>query len=286
MGNWLLRVVKGALIGVGAILPGISGGVLSVVLGIYRPLMTFLAHPIRTFRKQADFLLPVLIGWVLGVVLLARVVDWLFRTSPTPAIWLFIGLVAGTLPALWKEAGSQGRPSGAWISLLAGGVVMGAWLWFIAHRADADAAVTPSLAWWLLCGVLWGFGLIVPGMSPSSFFIFFGLYQPMTAAIGAFDFSVIIPIAVGLVVTVALFARGMNWLLRCAYPYVMHAILGIVIASTLAILPLGEVVSAGEVVLYVACFAVGFAIALGMDAVSKRIEKSKATPDKTPDVAG
>lgn len=270
MGDWLLRVLKGALIGVGAILPGISGGVLSVVLGIYRPMMEFLAHPIRTFKRNAAFLIPVLIGWAIGVVGLARVVDWLFRTSETPAVWLFIGLVAGTLPSLYKEAGSKGRPKGAWVALLVAGVLMGLWMFLLSR--GGGAAVTPTIWWWLLCGVLWGLGLVVPGLSPSSFFIFFGLYQPMTAAIGVFDFSVILPIGVGLLLTVVLLARGMNALLEHAYAYVMHAILGIVIASTIAILPLGEPATWGQIALYALCFLIGFAIALGMDWMSARVK--------------
>lgn len=273
MGDWLLRVLKGALIGTGAILPGISGGVLSVVLGIYRPLMAFLAHPFQTFKRNASFLLPVIVGFALGVIVLARAVDWLFRTSPTPAIWLFIGLVVGTLPALFKEAGLQGRPRGAWIALVVAGLLMGAWMLLLARGGGTQ--VTPNLAWWLLCGVLWGVSLVVPGLSSSSFFIFFGLYQPMTAGIGHFDLSIILPLGVGLLATIALLARGMNALLKRAYPLVMHAILGIVVASTLAILPLGEPATGGQIVLYIACFAAGCAIALGMDWMSRRVKSDE-----------
>ncbi|MDL2317558.1 DUF368 domain-containing protein [Eubacteriales bacterium OttesenSCG-928-A19] len=270
MANWLLRVIKGALIGVGAILPGISGGVLSVVLGIYRPLMRFLAHPVKTFKRHASFLIPILIGFAIGVILLSRLVDWLFRTSPTPAVWLFVGLVVGTLPPLWKEAGLEGRPRGAIVSLIVAGLLMGLWMWIMARISGTH--VTPNTFWWILCGALWGIGLIVPGLSPSSFFIFFGLYQPMTAAIGHFDLTVILPMGLGLAATIALLARGMNKLLKHAYSYVMHAILGIVIASTIAILPLGEPATGGQIALFALCFAVGCGIALAMDLLSRRFQ--------------
>lgn len=282
MANWLFRMLKGAIIGVGAILPGISGGVLSVVLGIYRPLMAFLAHPIKTFRNHLSFLLPVVIGWAIGVILLARAVDWLFRTYETPAIWLFIGLVAGTLPSLMREAGLKGRPPGAWASMVLGGALMGLWMWFFSRGGQPQ--VTPNTLWWALCGALWGLGLVVPGLSPSSFFIFFGLYQPITAGIGNLDFSIILPMGVGLALTVVLLARGMNWLLTRAYPYVMHAIFGIVIASTVAILPLGPA-TAGQIALYAVCFAAGCAAALGMDVLSRRLDKRKKV-DAEPPKAG
>lgn len=277
--DWIVKMLKGALIGVGAILPGISGGVLSVVLGVYKPLMAFLAHPIRTFKQYASMLVPILIGWVVGVVLLARVVDWLFRTSPTPAVWLFIGLVVGTLPALFQEAGSQGRPKASWVAFALGAVIMGAVLFLLSGHGTA---VTPNTLWWLLCGAMWAVGLVVPGMSPSSFFIFFGLYQPMTAGIGHFDFSILIPMGIGLVLTIAVIARGMNALLRRYYPLVMHAILGIVVASTLAILPLGDPASFGQILLYVLCFGIGCVLALGMDKLGKRIESQKNDDAEAP----
>ena len=66
--QFISRIIKGAVVGVGAILPGISGGVLSVVFGIYRPLMEFLAHPVKEFKRKAWFFLPILIGFVLGIL--------------------------------------------------------------------------------------------------------------------------------------------------------------------------------------------------------------------------
>lgn len=268
MVDWLFQVIKGAIIGTGAILPGISGGVLCVVLGIYKPLMDFLAHPIREIKKFLPFILPILLGFAVGVICLARLVNWLFRTSQTPAIWLFIGLVVGTLPALYREAGSQGRPRSAWIALIAGGLIMAGWMVFLSKSQGRQ--VEPSFIWWLLCGALWGIGLIVPGMSPSSFFIFFGLYEPMTAAIGSLDFSVLLPMAAGLLAAVVLLARGMKILLEHGFAVVMHAIVGIVIASTIAILPLGNTQGFADIALNTLCFAAGCGVAYGLDVLGAR----------------
>lgn len=273
MGDWLLRILKGALIGVGAILPGISGGVLMVVLGIYRPVMAFLAHPLKAFKRHFSLLLPVLLGWAIGVVGLSRIVSWLFRTSAVPAIWLFVGLVVGTLPSLYKEAGSRGRPRSAWLWLVVGAALMGAWMWLISRGQGMH--VTPNAWWWIFCGVLWGLGLIVPGMSPSSFFIFFSLYEPMTDGISRLDPAVVLPMALGLAATVALLARGMNALLKRAHTQLMHAILGIVAASTIAILPLGPVNGFGDVAAYAGCFLAGCGVAFGMEKMSAKLRPGK-----------
>lgn len=116
--RWILRVIQGAIIGAGAILPGISGGVLCVVFGIYQPMMALLAHPIKTFKIHAKLLFPVLVGWAIGFVGLAGVVTWMFSFSNNMAVWLFIGLIAGMVPSLYKDAGKEGRPKSAWISLI------------------------------------------------------------------------------------------------------------------------------------------------------------------------
>lgn len=270
--GWLYRVLKGALIGTGAILPGISGGVLCVALGVYRPMMALLSHPIKELKRQWRFFLPILLGFVLGVLLLSRLVDLLFRTSSTPAIWLFVGLILGTMPSLFRESGREGRGKGALVSLV---VTFGLALWlFLSLNASGGAAVTPNTLWWLVCGALWGVGLVVPGMSPSSMFIFLGLYQPMSAGIAGLDFSVLLPMAAGLLLTVALLARAMQWLLKKHYAVAMHAVLGFSLASTLAILPLSEPATGTQIALYAACFVLGAAAALTMDRMNRKMEAS------------
>jgi putative membrane protein len=270
---WLFRLLKGAIIGVGAILPGISGGVLCVIFGIYQPLMSFLAHPIKSFRSHWRFLLPVLIGFLVGILALARVVEWLFRTSPTPAVWLFIGLIVGTFPSLFQEAGQRGRGKGAWISFSVSLVCMLALMLWLNY--SGGTAVTPNVFWWLFCGALWGVGLVVPGLSPSSFFIFFGLYQPMTAGISNLDLSIVIPLVIGLVVTIVLLARLVKRLFDRHYRIMYHVILGIVVASTIAIIPIGNAQSFGDIVIYALCFVIGAGLAFGMDRVGKHWNKKK-----------
>ena len=268
--NWLYGVLKGALIGTGAILPGISGGVLCVALGVYRPMMALLAHPVQELKARFSFFLPLMIGFLLGVLGLSRVVDWLFRASPVPAVWLFIGLIAGTMPSLWRESGKEGRPASAWvigsialIAVLAGLLLL--------QRAGT-MQVQPNLWVWLACGVLWGIGFIAPGMSPSSLFIFMGVYQPMAAGIADLSLPILLPMGAGLLVCVLTLSHAISWLLARRYAQTMHAILGVAIASTLVILPFGSAKGWTDVLLYVLCFGLGFAVALWMDRMNQKME--------------
>ena len=270
--SWIIRFIKGALIGVGAILPGISGGVLCVVFGFYRPLMEFLSNPIRGIKTKFWFFLPVVLGGLTGMLGLARLVELMFEKTPYPAVWLFIGLVVGTLPSLFREAGQKGRGRTGWIWLAVGFFMT--ILWMYALKSTVSITVTPSLAWWIICGLLWGVGFIVPGMSPSSFFIYLGLYQPMTKGIADLNMGVILPILLGALVSVVLFARAMRFLINNAYPSVFHAIFGIVTASTIAIIPTDAPYGTFDIAIYLGCFLAGGAFAYFMERLSDKLSSS------------
>ena len=115
----VLRVLQGMLIGVGAVLPGISGGVLCVVFGIYKPIMELLSSPIKKWKTHVPRLLPVIVGAVLGFLGVAKVLAFFLERYPDQSVCLFVGLIAGMLPSLFREAGEQGRTRGSWISLVA-----------------------------------------------------------------------------------------------------------------------------------------------------------------------
>ena len=249
----------GALIGAGAILPGVSGGVLCVALGVYAPIMAFLAHPLREGRTQWRMLLPLCLGFGLGVMLLSRLVAWLFAADSTLAVWLFLGLIAGSMPALWQESGKEGRTAGQ----LAAGAAAFAVMLLVLHalRREGSQAVPLTTATWLLCGVLWGVGLVAPGLSPSSLFIFMGVYGPMSNAIARLSLPVLLPMAAGLGACVALLSRGMNALLARAYGWTMHPLMGIALASAVAIIPTPPA-TLGMGLRCAACFLAGLGAAL------------------------
>jgi putative membrane protein len=269
-GKFLFAMLKGALIGVGAILPGISGGVLCVVLGIYRPLMELMAHPLREMKKNFLYFLPILLGLALGVLGISKLLQWVLDTFETPAVWLFVGLIAGTLPSMWKEAGKNGRKRGDMITGIVTFALMLAFLLFI-RISGSIAGVQPTVWLWAACGVLWGLGIIAPGLAPSSLFFFLGVMEPMMAGISGLSMQVILPMAAGLMLCVLTLSRGIGWLLNNRFSATMHALFGLTLASTIAILPLGGPVSFTGVLGYFLCFCAGVAVALWMDRMNQRL---------------
>ena len=235
--DWLLRMLKGMLIGIGAILPGLSGGVLAVVFGPYEPLVGFLANIFHKFWQNVFFFLPVGIGGIIGVVAFSAVVEFAFDVYPAQFIWLFVGFIAGTFPSLVKTAGKQGRKPWHWLVLV---LFAAATLAFMRWGETITAGnISTNLFTWLLSGFIFGLGLIIPGMSPSNFLIYLGLYQPMASGIRQLDFGIIIPLIIGVVACVLLFAKLINWLFKKAYTFMYHFILGVVVGSTIAIIPGG-----------------------------------------------
>lgn len=235
--DWIIRFLKGILVGVGFITPGLSGGVLAVVFGIYEPLMRFLGNLREKFIKNLIYFLPVGIGGIVGVVAFSAVVDFSFSNYPGPFTWLFIGFIAGTFPSLFKTSGKQGRKWGHWLLLvLIGGGTVFLMRWMESIRS---VQLSPSFFSWLLSGALIGLGVVVPGMSPSNFLIYVGLYQPMASGIRHLDLGVIVPLALGGTICVLLLAKLIAWLFKQFYSVMYHLILGIVIGSTIAIIPEG-----------------------------------------------
>lgn len=266
---FLYRIVQGALIGGGAILPGISGGVLAVLFGIYRPLMALLTHPIKALKQNWKLFVPVGIGAAVGFVLFAKLVSWMFTGAESYAVCLFIGLIIGTIPMLWKDAGKQGRGKGSIVSMI---VAFAALLSILLVLDLAkQRQLTPSIPWYLFCGAVWGLSLIVPGMSSSSILIFVGLYQPMSDGIGRLDFGVILPVLGGIAVVALLLARLVNGLFEKHYSIMSHAIVGFVAASVLAIVPT-EFSGILNILGCLGCAVVGFSIAYAMGVWGKKIK--------------
>ena len=105
--NWIFRLIKGMIIALGFILPGVSGGVLAAILGIYERMLHFLAHIRQDFKKNFLFFLPVGIGGILGLVLLSRPLEWVLAHYQIIVLWGFAGAILGTLPSLFKESTRQ-----------------------------------------------------------------------------------------------------------------------------------------------------------------------------------
>lgn len=232
--SWIIRLVKGAVIGIGAILPGLSGGVMMVVFGIYDYLIAFLGNFPKKFKKYFLFLLPVGIGGVLGIFLFAGVVSAAFGKYAAQFVSLFIGFVVGTIPSLWKTAGEKGRGKQGYISLVVAAIIVSVLMLLGEQQLTS---IDPSFLVWIGSGLLIGLGFIVPGLSPSNFLIYFGLYDKMSDGISKLDFAIIISLMLGVLIAALAFSKLVSILFKKKYEIMYHIILGTIVGSSLAIFP-------------------------------------------------
>lgn len=256
--NFILRLLQGIIIGAGAILPGVSGGVLAVIFGIYRPMMETISNPKEGLRRYWRLFLPVLLGWAAGFLGGSGVILALFNHSETLATCLFVGLILGTIPALWKEAGQQVRTRASYGTMAVSFLALFSVL--LAVQIGSFSTMQENFFSFLFCGVLWGFSFIVPGMTSSSILMAVGLLTPMVEGITALDPKVLVPWGIGMISVVLLFARLVNWLFKQHYSIAYHAVLGIVLASTLIIIPVSYE-GVGEAILCIVCAVVGALLA-------------------------
>ena len=268
--RFIILIIQGILVGGGAILPGISGGVLCMTFGIYRPLMATLAHPFKNIKKYYQIFVPFLIGSIIGFFLFAKVVEILLSASAAIATWLFIGMIAGTMPSLFKDAGKKGQSGKSWGCFTVGLIVVFALMSFL--NTGTTMTIAPNPWWYFLSGIIWGLSLVVPGLSSSTFLIFLGLYQPMTEGITNFDLSVILPLVAGIGLTAIAMAKFVNYLFDNHYSIVFHSILGIALAATLVIVPT-EYLSTFDFIMSAVCFVVGFIVTRFMDVYGEKFDK-------------
>ncbi|MGO0154027.1 DUF368 domain-containing protein [Leuconostoc mesenteroides] len=230
--EWFVRFFKGIFIALGFILPGVSGGVLAAILGLYERMLNFMAHLRQNFKKDFWFFLPVGLGGIVGIILLSRPLEFLLVEYKAIILWGFAGAIVGTLPSLTKESGKRGRSLSDWILFFVTIVVGGLFL----YNMTAIFGTMPiNFFSWMLAGALIALGVIVPGLSPSNLLLYLGLFDPMLAGFKRADVSVFLPIALGGMLTLILFSKLMNYLLHHYYAKVYHFILGIVVVSTLLI---------------------------------------------------
>ena len=264
-----LRFLQGALIGLGAVLPGISGGVLCVVFGVYKTVMELFSHPVRTLRKRYHIHIPLILGGSFGFVVVARMLGFLLEKYPDPSVCLFVGLIAGMLPSLFREAGIKGRSKGSFISLAVCFAAILALLWSLQL---IQAEIMPNFNWYLFCGFCIALSVIAPGMSFSTLLMPLGLYTPLVTGIGSLNSEILLPAGIGALLTVVLLAKAVNCLMENYYSIAFHGIIGIVMAATIVIIPFQSFAqSPAGCAVNVICLIAGITAAFALDRFNRKI---------------
>lgn len=258
-GNFLIRLIKGIVIGVAAILPGASGGVLAVSMGVYRPVLDAVSTLFKAFRRNVLFLLPLGIGGAAGLFSTSNAVEWLMLNWKRPVMWALIGMVAGGIPSLIREANEQGFRKRYLIGIPVGAGIIGAVALMQALLTGGEAL--PLNGWTAaLCGALIGLGTVIPGISTSFLMMYMGVYEPFLAAFNRFDIPILLCAVGGGLVVIAALVALVKRLFDRHHGYAYYAALGLLAVSVALIFPgFGKGWQiALDAVLFAACFVITY----------------------------
>ena len=256
---FLLRMAVGVVIGIGGILPGVSGGVMAVSLGLYVPMIQALANFFKTPKKSFHFLLPVGIGAVAGFLLGAVVLKNAMDRWYEQVLWLFLGLVAGGLPGFIREA-NEGGFNRRYLIATAFGAALAAIL-LILDNDSQSAVELESLTPWqaLASGAVVSAGTVFPGLSTSFILMYLGWYKPMMDAFAGLQAVTVICVGIGAAACFCATVRAARWIFDRFHGYAYYAVLGFLVVSAALIFPglsQGWLLSAVDILL-AACGAAG-----------------------------
>lgn len=294
---------RGLCMGAADVVPGVSGGTMALILGIYRRLLeairAFDATLLRLLARgrlragaehvDIGFLIPLGLGIFAAILFFTRVVSLprLLHEFPEQIYALFFGLIVGSIIVLMR---GMGRLRWQDLLSLAGGTLLGFMI------VSAVPFETPVDSWFIfLCGALAICAMILPGISGSFILLLLRKYEHVFNAIGHFELSVIVPFALGAACGLLLFSRILVWLLRNYYRLTLFAIIGMLVASLRLLWPFQarsyEVVHGKEHLVYstpiwpaefgggeilAAClFAAGVVAVLTIDTLARRTHKDR-----------
>lgn len=237
-------MAKGGAIGLAMIIPGVSGGTLAVLLGVYDKIIDSVGNLFKKFKESFLFLLPIALGAILAFAALYYPLKYALAYAPFPTILLFAGLMVGSVPDLVKKSEKNGFIKFDTIGLvLACLLVIG--ICFIPNLGDVDLSANMEV--WeyfllLFMGMLASCALVVPGVSGSMLMLIFGYYQPLLASISALKVSfghsllVLATFAVGVIIGFFTIAKLMQFLLKRFRRATYWSIVGFVIGSIPAVI--------------------------------------------------
>ncbi|MBQ9279691.1 MAG: DUF368 domain-containing protein [Clostridia bacterium] len=283
--NFLKDVLRGVLIGVANVIPGVSGGTIALSMGIYEKILFAINHLKKDLKGSMKTLLPYIIGIIAGILGLSFVIEFLLENFPAPTIFAFIGLIMGGLPPLGDRVKGQ---KVKWTYIVAFLVMLclvviptslGSSIFGAEKNLNPGFA---SIVIMFLLGILASSSMVVPGVSGSMMLMIFGFYNTILSTVNicvkalvTFDFStllgalqMIIPFAIGVIVGIFLMAKIIEKLLK-RYPLAtIWGIIGLVVASAFAILSSNKEMFVGVTWLMLlisfVAFGIGFFIAKKM----------------------
>ena len=192
----MLQYLKGIVVGIGGVSPGLSGSVLLIIFGLYRQTLEYIGTIGKDFRRKIRFLLPLLLGMATGVLLFSKIVDFCLERFEMPTRFCFLGLILGTLPMVWREVRKEGMRR--WHYALIALMAVGGFFLLTVKDVALPQLAELDLLQSVLLGIAVAATVIVPGAEPAVLLSTLGMYEVYVDSLANLDLGVLGPMVLGL----------------------------------------------------------------------------------------
>ena len=264
--NFLLSTLKGILIGAGAILPGISSGVLCVIFGIYEKLVNSILGIFKDFKKNTTFLLPIIIGISIGFFIFGSILNSIFNSYSSECKSLFLGLILGSIPSLFKQITIKKKFKLSFLVYTLLSFTFGLFLFLLENKiSNSCITIQSNFIFLFLSGFAMSSGVIIPGISSTVILMCFGTYYIYLEAISMLNLNVLLPMGLGLICGGIVFLILIRFLFKNYSHQTYYSIIGFVLGSIFVLFPSNFNFNFISICLFI----LGFIIALKLEKIKK-----------------
>lgn len=259
--NKLMIIIKGMVIGGTMMVPGVSGGTMAMILGIYNNLISAVNNFFKEKRKSAFFLVLFCLGGLLGMVILSNPVLFFLENYNMPTIYFFLGAIAGGIPLIIKQSKGTLLSIKRFFNIILGVILVLLMTYIPTGVFDSSLEVSlTSCILLMIAGIIAAVALVLPGISVSYLLLIIGLYDETMMAISKLYLPFLIPLGIGLILGVFLTTKSLEKAMS-RYPLATYSIiLGFILGSLVEVFP--GIPTGGELIVSVLALISGAVIIL------------------------
>ena len=221
----MLNFLKGLIVGIGGIAPGLSGSVLLVIFGLYQKTVNAIGTLFKNFKENIKFLIPLFLGFGIGVIIFSKIVDFFLTNFEMYTRFAFLGLVLGTIPLFYKEVKKEGFKKKYYAFIVISAII--GFSIFYLNPNLFPTITNPNLIQSVFLGVAVAASSIVPGVDSAVILSSLGLYELYVGSLADFNLAVLIPAGVGLAIGALVISFIMNKLIKRFYTATFSIIFGL-----------------------------------------------------------
>lgn len=259
--KYLVWIIKGIVVGIATLVPGVSGGTMAIILGVYDDIIHSISSFFKDMKKNIIFLGTIGIGAIIGLFALSNLMKLALEHFEVPMVYLFIGVIIGGIPVLYKKASAEKLRAVDWVFFgigLAIIIVMSLFDVSIVNLANSTGIL--QFVFLFFAGIIIAVALILPGLSTSFMLLAIGLYEKTNNAIATLDLRYLIPVCLGILAGVLATTKVLENCMKNQPRQTYMLILGFVAGSIADIFLKTGLPSGLNIVLSIATFILGFVI--------------------------